>query len=694
MQEPLNITIGRLRKQSLSYLGEGFSERIDTIETEFLYMSDYMLRGIDDPHRSELYADLRKRLNNIAYDLSVRSTTMENPYVKAWHGTLNSRETSAEAIQTSLFEANDPKLHHETLYFAFMALVASYHWNRQTCEEWCAFLTSRQVNVYDQATLVSAITLSCIENFDTQKALCLANTFAGNTTEMVRQRALIGCLLALSRIHEDKHRAVRQPILDILELRKNEGTIIELFMQMVTCANADKDSNEINSSIMPEILRHQPFEIKNGRIVEKENTEDDNGEDSSIDNMEKGVEKILNMQKNGVDIFFAGFKQMKRLPFFQKYVNWFIPFMKDHPDISGETQEIAKSKFVERVTEHGPFCESDKYSFVIGIATAMSNVPANIREMMENGEVGPLGMHKDDEDMQKPSLLRLQYLQDLYRFYQLCPLARQMNNPFAELHRCNIGLATITHISDAEKKNLCSYLLKKDKDMAVRGAVSKILNRFDSHDSFDRQYCHAELKLLSNDYSVAIALYNKCLELKPNNLSCLRNLAKAYYQSKDYEKAAFYYDALRTLQPDRSSHIINYALAMTMAGKASQVVSDLYKLDFEQPDNLNIMNVLLWALLYAEKAEQALNTAIRMSKHERASRDFSLVLNMAYAYMANGKTCDGIRLLKEYGATLTEEEHESYPTLLFQSMCEDKELLRLYGIEEPEIAIINQNSTT
>ena len=132
------------------------------------------------------------------------------------------------------------------------------------------------------------------------------------------------------------------------------------------------------------------------------------------------------MQKNGSDIFFSGFSQMKRIPFFRKYVNWFVPFYSNHPDLPEEAIQTAKTKFAERITERGPFCESDKYSFVIGLSSAISHIPENARQMMENGELGPLGMHGDDDNMQNPSLLRLLYMQDLYRFYRLCPLAEKM----------------------------------------------------------------------------------------------------------------------------------------------------------------------------------------------------------------------------------------------------------------------------
>ncbi len=685
-------TINDLQTRAQAYPTENFNDRIEAIATEFRYMSDFMMRNGNDPGRHELYAELKARLRHIAYDLDVRSTLMEQPYIKAWHRQLLNGDTSAETLQSALLADATPERHHESLYLAFMALLTSYHWGRQQQEEWTVYLVSQQVSVIDRATLVSALTLSAIEHFDKYKAACLASVYAKATDPMVRERAYVGCLLSLNRISDDEMTEVRKPVLDIL------GTVevAELFMQMISCTNALADAQEIRKELIPNILRNQPYEIKDGKIIEKGEGDDNEAgkdydpdeENASLDAMEDSVKRMIKMQKNGSDIFFEGFRQMKRFPFFQKFVNWFTPYYNEHPDIPKSEALAESSNFIERVTTLGPFCESDKYSFVIAMTAVLKSMPENVRTMMENGEMGPLGMHQSDDDMLAPSLLRLQYLQDLYRFYNICPLAEKMYNPFSELNKCYIGVATATHTTDKEKRNLCLYLLKKDKQMPVRNTVARLLNRFIDRESFDRHYCHAELKLLSGDYPVAVSLYNKCLELKPGNTSCLRSLAKAYYLGGDYEKAAFYYDALHTLQPDRLSYSLNFAMAMTMDGKADEVINELFRLDFEHPDNLSIMNTLVWTLLHAGKTEQALSTAQRMMKNSGAVGDFSVCLNAAYAQLAMNNPVDAVETLRLYYNAMPSDKQQGFIAMLMQSMNADAALLGKYSIGEAEMNVI------
>ena len=691
-------TIELLKQKALAYPNENWNDRLEAIETEFRYMSDFMLSGGKDTQRGMLYKELQSRLRHISYDLEVRSTLMEMPYIKDWQRELLTRDNSTEMLQSNILNAEDEAQRHQTLYLAFMALLTSFHWNKAKQEEWAMFLSSQQIDEVIQVTLTSALTLSTIEHFDKYKAMCLANIYNDNKKEKVRQRAFIGCILSLSRISGDDMTPIRQQVLDCLT-QDSDGRltgVTEIFMQMNSCANVDNDAREIQKNIMPNIMRNQPFEITDRGISERKEKDEaynPEAENANLDSLEKSVNRIINMQKNGSDIFFSGFSQMKRVPFFRKYINWFIPFYNNHPDLSEQAQQTAKTKFAERITERGPFCESDKYSFIIGLSSAFNQIPENARKMMENGELGPLGMHDDDDNMQKPSLLRLLYMQDLYRFYRLCPLAEKMYNPFSELNKCLAGIATATHISDEDKRDLCIYLIKKDKELPIRNTVARLLNRFDNKESFDRHYCHAELKLLTKDYSVAISLYNKCLEIKPNNMPCLRSLAKAHYQNGEYEKAASYYDALHTLQPNSLSHILNYCMAMVMAGKAADVVNEMYRLDFEHPDNTDIMNCLTWTLLYAEKAEQALSVANRMMKTEKATNTLSVCLNIVYAYLANNNVKDAIETLKTFAENTEENVRKDIVSLLVNSMEEDKALLNIYHIEDAEIDIIVSQST-
>lgn len=681
-------SIRDLRNIASEYPYEGFAERLNSVEQDFAMMREYMLHGMKDPHREELFHGIQRTLLDIQYDLSVRKNIMDTPLLQPYKRTLINRDLSVEALRVQLLNAADEQSHYEALTRAFFALIASYHWKKNDVKDWVEFLTSPHVRETDSATLISALTLSVLENHSAVKTQCLAEVYVRSTSELVRQRAFVGCILAEGRYNSGNPHRKKMSEVALMACNPDFAQAVkEIHVQMLSCANAVNDSKKVRESIMPNIIKNQPFIITPEGIKERPTGKGADGKDAAYDpnadereekgmeEMEHSVQKMVSMQQKGADVFFEGFSQMKRYPFFYKAVNWFLPFYKEHPDIQSSIGSVKNSQFIDRVTGRGPFCESDKYSFVIAMGDVIKRVPENIRKMMEDGEVGPIGMFPDSEAGPSPSFLRLQYLQDLYRFYSLSSMSRGLYNPFSELDRCNAWLCSLDHISDADKKEMCLFLLKKKPETTGKQVITTILNRFEDKESYDYLFSYAEYAMFTKHYNAAIERYNKCMALKPDNIPTLRSLARAYYITGDYDKAASAFDALHTLQPQSLSHQLNYAMAMTKAGKGEDVVNLLYKLEYENPDNVTVNNTLGWTLMYVHKPEQALTT-LQKAISDKAGQT-SRVLNLAYAYLINNNIAEGAKLL-----------HSIPKETRLDSINEDAELLSMYGIGPAEIAIL------
>ena len=157
---------------------------------------------------------------------------------------------------------------------------------------------------------------------------------------------------------------------------------------------------------------------------------DPDAADKRMEEAEKNINKILDMQKQGADIYFGSFKLMKRFSFFYTLSNWFTPFFMQHPGLSHLTKDLLSNKFVLSIINKGPFCESDKYSFALGASSVISHLPQDVLKMVENIE--------DIDPAMKPDLIntpifrRQVYLQDLYRFFKLHPLHNEL--PFDPFH--------------------------------------------------------------------------------------------------------------------------------------------------------------------------------------------------------------------------------------------------------------------
>ena len=129
-----------LRKRTAAYPGEGFGDRLDVLQTEFRYMCDFMLQGYKDEKRASLYKDLLQRISDLDYDLQVRETLLENPYLKSAVKSLRTVDHSAEALQSKLLLSLSPQEHYKHLSTSFLSLLTSGHWGQKQAEEWSTFI--------------------------------------------------------------------------------------------------------------------------------------------------------------------------------------------------------------------------------------------------------------------------------------------------------------------------------------------------------------------------------------------------------------------------------------------------------------------------------------------------------------------------------------------------------------------------
>lgn len=664
--------INELSATASKYSDENFSERLDALRTEFTMMQEYFAKGINDPKRGEMFRILKGKLQNIDYDIQVRNDLMEMSLIKPWLNSIKQMDTSFDALVSADID------------HAFYAVLTSYHWRNENVEDWVNAYASADKPKTIHYVLLSALTLSAMQHFSKQKALCLAKIYNCTKDEVMKQRAFVGCILSVTMDRDMVYNKKRKEVLDeLFSTPEAVKCLIEFQMQLIKCTQADTDATKINETLMPEIMKNQPFIITRNGIIERDeddetSTDKDHYEDAEnrIEAMEKNIQKVQQMHRQGSDIFFGGFKQMKRYPFFYKTSNWFAPFDINHPDLATVMEKLKGSKFLGRVLEKGPFCNSDKYSFVFALSDVIGQFSEKVRTLLEEGEMGPIGMHEDTDELLVPAYLRRQYLQDLFRFYSINPLGMALSNPFKDAEDFEAWLISLSYIDPTQLMEIGRYLIKKK----YYRALEDVINCYPQQDTVDLDFLSGELLLNEQVYGEAVDYYNSYLQERPNHQPSLRGMAKAYYSSGDYGKASFYYDALRTLQPDRISYALNYSMAMVKNGKADEVINELYRLNFEHPDNHAVSNTLGWALLYAEKPEKALAIYESMPQ-DILTNDLSIYLNYVYANFVTRFKMPNLKFSRTADNAPTCEN-------LLEEMRADKAMLSIYGIGEAEISIM------
>ena len=174
-------------------------------------------------------------------------------------------------------------------------------------------LLSPTLDINDQLLLISCVMLSAINQFDMAKFRMLVHVYQQSTDESVRQRALVGWVFAIdpeigANLYEEKVQLVEK----LLEDEAVCQELVELQQQIIYCINAEVDTAMIQQEIMPDIIKGQGLHISKNGVLEQD--EDDLNDilhpdetESKMEKMEASFQRMVDMQKQGSDIYFGIF---------------------------------------------------------------------------------------------------------------------------------------------------------------------------------------------------------------------------------------------------------------------------------------------------------------------------------------------------------------------------------------------------
>ena len=672
-----------------TYLHETDRDRLYAIRSDFQLMADYWKRGYKDPQVTALYENLLRRMYALYVQVSLEQEVRSSTNVVLVHDRILNRikGQSVKELQVQLegfvsdvailelepahTRKDKEKIiyqdHHCLMRDWFDYLWLSPLWSAEQTEDMERLLLAPTIDSRDQQLLISGMTLSVVNHFDVSKLKVLINVYKETGDEGVRQRALVGWVLALGgKILPVLYPEVLSEIEAMLEDEAVCQELVELQQQIYLCQNAEKDHQTIQEEIMPELLNNSHFRVTRNGIeeMEEDSMEDilhPGAEEQRMEKLEENYRRMIDMQKQGSDIYFGGFSQMKRFPFFRDAINWFVPFYMEHPGIAEVTDKFASNRFLKVMMNAGPFCNSDKYSFLLAFSQVVERMPKDVLKMFENGEaVMEDAMGKDT---QTPAYIRRSYLQDLYRFYRLFNYRSQFCDPFMMQYSLFFSNVIFSHTRLAPYFGEVVSSLMKLKRIDEAKAV---LNNTDESQR-DLKFYLITGYIAQNyrglfDSVKASVFFQKALALDPKNERALYGIAKQHFMENDYQTALDYYEQLLALQPDKRSYLLNHAVCLTKLLRYQDALKELYQLNYENPDDRKVNKVLAWTLTCDGKYEQAIKIYQQLLDDPMQTED---LLNYGYCLWFSGNMSDAAdcfsRYLKETGEkknTIIETERD------------------------------------
>lgn len=615
--------LSRLGNSMIGLEVAGGQEKLESIGEDYRLMCESYENGMRDPHGTEMYRSLLRRLYGL-YN-SVRLASL----VKSRHSYSVCKKVSdgvqlhggdvmfclEEFVQDVAFASLDFETgqsaartlyakHQRYMDSLFCAILVSGQWSGNEKDRYADMLVSPTIDHNDALLIVSAITMSLMAVFDVNKWLVLTILYKKGTSEYLRQRALVGLALTLPSDDLSIFPEIDDSLSELCQSETVRNQLLELQLQLLYCVRTESENKEIQRDILPTLIKNNNLDVTQNGIVEKDddplgNLLDDDSTDKKISELEDTINKMAEMQKNGSDIYFGGFSQMKRFSFFYQLSNWFLPFYAEQPDIVSSVKGDALN-VLDSIVGNGPFCDSDKYSFVFALSSIYSRLPDGVKEMLSSGM--PSGALSDaDVDRNSPSYIRRMYLQDLYRFFMLYKDKKDFDNPFVS--ETENGCIRILFMkSQIFSKHLSWEMEKIDKFCFAHGLYKYVVRI--SEDRYKQNIASdAEVSLLAFSYlrlrqlELAKTTFRSVNEKKQDDANVVKGLALTLFELGEYEDASRVYSRLVSIDGGTKYSLLRYGLSLVNAGSVKEGLSVLFKLNFEDSEDLNVKRALAWGLL-------------------------------------------------------------------------------------------------
>lgn len=671
----LAAVIHELENMGLAYPELGIENSLRPLREEYCLMLEYWSRGYKDDDFGMRLEKLMSRFYTMLLDLSGSFMIKKSAFLAAMSKKLrgSARDWSVDSLRAmmeeyvsdmALLELEPPHVrdekkhsvmysHYQAMDDLFCYIYTSGQWTAHTAEAYTDMLLSPTVDSSDQQLIVSAVTLGCMRVFDVRKAILLTDVLRRSNDEYVRQRALVGWTLCAGgsgdamSLYPDALEVMRQ----MIDEANVADELVDLQKQLIYTFNADKDAKTINEEIMPDLLKNSDMGIVSGGMDEKGSDPladilNPNREEGKIEQLEAQINRMKDMEKAGSDIYFGGFSQMKRFPFFSKLSNWLIPFNVSHPDLWQYRSALrSNSAFLDNILKANVFCNSDRYSFAIVVTQMIDRIPVNMREMLNRPEA--LGMAfgmpgaADGIDSESPIRIRRAYLQDLLRFFRLYSNRSELpDNPFAvndgQLTEKHVFMASPVFDCGALKNRLvdvCTFLSRFANTFSI--AEKMLLSMEDSNRGFDYNMLLAGMYLREGINASSAYMNGRALDCYANALSFRKDDARALYgygrcclKLELYGKAAPVYAKLMEMYPDNAKYTLCYCICMVKLGNYDEVRPLLFRMDYEHPGNALIKETLAVTLIGQGEYEGAKSIFAELA----GMSDATAVQYRGYAY--------------------------------------------------------------
>lgn len=707
-EKRLAEAFAELRQTAQTLQNWQLNNRLDELEESYKYMIRYVADGCNDPQREEIHNGITAKLMELA-DITEQELTVQNS-PKLYYETLRMERKYPRSLE-ALLEAYRECADKTALFYELPADKRDSDQERTLLMEkekaanavfkhiWVTFpVTANEAGTLDKlfadATAeikelaMAATMLSLLEHYSEHLLLSLLDLYAANAFNdaSLSMKALCCALIAMHCHRESiQHSsAISLRIANIADSERGRRDIMTVFLQFIRSRSTERISQKVRDELVPKLMKLSPEMRRKMRDGFSDDIEEmaknpDWQEMLNESGITDKMQELSRMQAEGSDVFLSSFARLKSFPFFNDVANWFVPFTPRHSSIFRVFAGNSGSMLLSMVDRTGAFCDSDKFSFALSVAT----MPDQHRSMMmaqfdeqQEQVINEMAGSLPNPDKQRENIAN-KYVQSLYRFFNLFRSRNDFYNPFST----RLNLIDVPFVSDtlSDTKSLrliAEFYFSMQCYTDALSTFGKVLKQ-DSPTASDYQktgYCHEQLK----QYVLATADYEKVELLKPNDVWTLKHLALCYRAVNDTEKAIANYKRAEALQPDNVALANNIANCLLEGGRIEEALKYFFKVDYLASKGERTMRPIAWYSFLIGNYSQSVDYYNRIIAKQPGANDY---INRGHALLCSGQVKDAV-------ASYMDAVDKSGGSEVLKTLDDDRHYLLDAGVDKLTIALI------
>ncbi|MDO4771317.1 lipopolysaccharide assembly protein LapB [Porphyromonas sp.] len=590
-------------------------DHLETIRDNYTYLSDYFVKGVDDPQRSHILEDMRKSLAQLVYRNEVIRLSKYAYYVPSHHIPV---EGDASPILSLIKMWQLPREDESDMdykrYFAVLETLFDKLWSAPalTDEEVSAirYTMTDGDNTFVARVLVNALALGLLPGIEPAKYLLLTEA-CGHRDLSVRETAL-SALMMISKMYDKVLGALYPGLIEksrqVFALADGEE-VYAACNAIYSSYRTEEDHRIFVERVEPQLndIAQKMNFMQGGDLLERLKNAEKTGEASDIERTILDIQEELPRDR---DLTFHTIQKMKGYPFFDSIPRFFLPFDVHHPTLNLDNA-TAFEKLLPMTFREGMICSSDCYSF------ASIEYWKQFSEMLA-GNIPDLSSSQIAKDA---DYYAKDFVFGLYRFIKLCSWGSLFSDPFED------------HLNILESSGTRSLISSPEP-------MRRIIERLVALKEYDL------VTRLGQDFLSVSGIKDPQVH---------RILAVVYYRSKDYDMARAHLEAVVECEGLTAPIAMRLGELYEMAGRPQEALSLYTKAYEEHPDEpkvaLDYARLLEIGGDYAEASKVAFGAFFNTD-----GKDADIVLLLVRSLLMMGK----LREASERIAELSDDNDEAF----------------------------------